>query len=137
MPKDLSEEFKRQARFLIDTFSRELGVALSYDTQSVEYLDGYITRNRAGIRKMTDSHYGGVVGTIGAFLGECIIVNFGGQWKQSENGAWGIYFDDKNAVFPFVKVAKAFGPEGEFDSIASFYSLSKLLQEGKLGDDGS
>ena len=137
MPKDLSDEFKRHARFLIDTFSRELGVTLRYDAQSVEYLDGYIARNRAGIRKKTDGRYGGVVDTIGSFLGECIIANYGGQWKQSATGAWGIYFDAKSAVFPFVKVGKAFGPEGEFDSLASFYSLSKLVRDGKLDQDGS
>jgi hypothetical protein len=135
MPKDLSDEFKRHARFLIDTFSRELGVTLRYDEQSVEYLDGYIARNRAGIRKKTEGQYSGVVNTIGSFLGECIIANYGGQWKQSETGVWGVYFDDKNAVFPFVKVEKALGPEGEFDSIASFYSLSKLVRDGKLGQD--
>jgi hypothetical protein len=36
-----------------------------------------------------------------------------------------------------VKVEKALGPEGEFDSIASFYSLSKLVRDGKVGPDNS
>jgi len=136
MSQDLRDEFKRLARLVIDTFPSEAGLILRYDEQSMEYLDGYISRNRAAIQK-TDGQYQGAVNMIGSFLGEAVIANFGGQWKQSETGAWGVYFDDKNAVFPFVKVAKAFGPEGEFDSIASFYSLSKLLQEGKLGEDGS
>jgi hypothetical protein len=136
MSQDLHDEFKRLARLVIDTFQREAGLILRYDEQSMEYLDGYISRNRAAIQK-TDGQSQGAVNMIGSFLGEAVIANFGGQWKQSETGAWGVYFDEKNAIFPFVKVAKAFGPQGAFDSIASFYSLSKLLKEGKLEADGS
>jgi hypothetical protein len=106
-------------------------VSLRYDKKSVEYLDDYIRRGRSYFKTKADGPRG-LLNTIGSFLGECIIANHGGHWKQDESGNWGVYFDDKNAVFPFVKVQKALAPDGEFDSIASFYDLSKMLRDGEL-----
>jgi hypothetical protein len=137
MPEDLTAEFKRLARNLIDTFQRDLEVTLRYDEQSVEYLDGYIARNRQAIREKTGGQPMGIVNAIGSFLGECIIANYGGLWKQSEKGAWGVYFENNSAAFPFAKVQKAFSEDGHSDSIASFYRVSKLFQEGKIGKSSS
>ena len=132
MSEDLPAEFKRLARNLIETFNRDLNVSLAYDETSLEYLDGYIARNREVIRGRTGTQPSGIVNTIGAFLGECIIANYGGQWKQSDNGAWGVYFENTSAAFPFAKVQKAFSEDSQSDSIASFYRVSKLFQEGKM-----
>jgi len=137
MSEDLRDEFKRLARDLVDTFRRDLDVTLNYDDESLEYLDGYIARNRDAIREKTGGKYNGLVNVIGAFLGECIIANHGGQWKQSDKGAWGIFFENGSAAFPFAKVHKAFSEDGQYDSIASFYRASKLFQEGKIGNSNS
>lgn len=137
MSEDLRDEFKRLARSLIEMFGQDLGVTLSYNEESVEYLDGYIVRNRAAIVEKTGGECGGLVNGIGSFLGECIIANYGGQWKQSEKGAWGVYFENGSAAFPFAKVWKAFFEDGQYDSIASLYRISKLFQEGKIGQNKS
>jgi hypothetical protein len=137
MPEDATTEFKRLAQNLMDTFKRDLGVTLTYDEQSLEYLDGYIARNREAIREKTGGQPRGIVNAIGSFLGECIIASYGGRWKQSEKGAWGVYFENNSAAFPFAKVQKAFSEDGHADSIASFYRISKLFQEGKIGQRGS
>jgi hypothetical protein len=129
MAEDLPAEFKRLAHVLVEAFSQRLGVSLKYDHESLEYLDDYIKRGRKTFEGKDQS---GLVKTIGSFLGECIIANYGGHWKQDENGNWGIYFDDKNAVFPFVKVRKSLAPDSEGDSIAGFYDLSKMLRDGEL-----
>ena len=133
MSDDLPAQFKRLARDLIDTFSREMNVNLAYDEQSLEYLDGYIAR----MRERMGGQYSGTVNFIGSFLGECIIANFGGQWKQSDKGAWGVYFENNTAAFPFTKVQKAFAKGGEADSIAGFYRVSKMFKEGKVGGSRS
>jgi hypothetical protein len=137
MSEDLRDDFKRLARSLIEMFGQDLDVTLSYNEESVEYLDGYIARNRDTIREKTGGKYAGLVNAIGSFLGECIIANYGGEWKQSEAGAWGVYFDNNSAAFPFAKVQKAFSEGGQYDSIASFYRISKLFQEGKIGQSKS
>jgi hypothetical protein len=134
MSEDLRDEFRRLAHDLIETFGRDLNVTLSYDEASLEYLDGYIGRTRDAIREKSGGKYTGLVNVIGSFLGECIIANFGGQWKQSENGAWGVYFENNSAAFPFAKVQKAFSEDGQFQSIASFYRISKLFREGNIGE---
>src|SRR4026209_534921 len=99
MPK----EFTTLANTLIGTASDKLGVQLTLDSESVKWLDGYIERIRPG---MDESQIQGLSNTIGAFLGECIIANCGGSWRQADDGSWGVFFDDKNVVFPFAKAYK-------------------------------
>jgi len=79
MPK----EFTTLANTLIGTASDKLGVQLTLDSESVKWLDGYIERIRPG---MDESQIQGLSNTIGAFLGECIIANYGGSWRQADDG---------------------------------------------------
>ena len=44
-----------------------------------------------------------------------------GTWKEQE-GEWGVFFDDSNAVFPINKVRKQF-QNGREDSILSFFEV--------------
>ncbi|HEX6045389.1 MAG TPA: hypothetical protein VFZ22_12940 [Pyrinomonadaceae bacterium] len=62
----------------------------------------------------------------GSFLGECIIRCYGGTWKQDESRVWCVAFDDKNAAFPFAKVAKQMD-NGLEDGIASFFNVMPLI----------
>ena len=95
----MEEQLKELARKLISTCSDMLGVDLCYDRASVEWLDGYIERIRPGL---DESSVVGLTNSIGSFLGECIIANYGGRWRESEGG-WGVFFSDRNdksAAFP-------------------------------------
>ena len=121
----MEEQIKELAQKLIDTCSEKLGVQLSYDRASVEWLDGYIERIRP---HLDESSIGGVANSIGAFLGECIIANYGGQWRESE-GTWGVFFserDDRSAAFPLNKVRKQL-LNGSEDSILSFYDVIPVV----------
>ena len=98
---------------------------LSYDRASVEWLNGYIERIRP---HLDESSIGGIANPIGAFLGECIIANYGGQWRESE-GTWGVFFSERNdrsAAFPFNKVRKQL-LNGSEDSILSFYDVIPVV----------
>ena len=119
----MPEEFTALANTLIATASETLGVRLAFDSDSVKWLDGYIQRIRSGI---DESQIQGLSNTIGAFLGECIIANYGGSWRQSEDGSWGVFFDDKNIVFPFAKAYKQLS-SGEDDSIFSMYEVIPVV----------
>ena len=79
----MPEEFTALANTLIGTASDKLGVQLTLDSESVKWLDGYIERIRPG---MDQSQIRGLSNTIGAFLGECIIANYGGSWRQADDG---------------------------------------------------
>ena len=119
----MSAEITNLANSLIKTVSEGIGVNLRFDRESVEWVDGYIERIRPNLE---GSFIEGLSNSIGAFLGESIIAKYGGEWRQSEEGAWGIFFDEKNAVFPFSKVEKQFvnGPE---DSILSLYNIIPVV----------
>ena len=119
----MSAEFTALAKTLIATVSETLGVQLTFDSDSVKWLDGYIERVRAG---MDESQIYGLSNTIGAFLGECIISNYGGSWRQSEDGNWGVFFDDKNVVFPFAKAYKQLA-YGKDDSIFGMYNIIPVV----------
>ncbi len=117
------EKIQRNAELVIETM-REQGVDLDYDQKSVEWLDGYIERQRQQNPNHESNIYG-LSNTLGSFLGECIRRQFGGEWAQSEYG-WAIAFDEKNACFPFNKVEKQLR-NGAVDSIAGFYGSIPAL----------
>ncbi|MBA4185711.1 MAG: hypothetical protein H0X49_17165 [Acidobacteria bacterium] len=113
---------EENAELVINGVGRMCGVQLDYDEKSVEWLDGYIERNRKDfdeetVEKMTN--------ILGSFLGECIRRNFGGEWKISENG-FGIIFDSKNAVYPFAKTEKHLR-NGSEDSIVGLYKMIPVV----------
>jgi hypothetical protein len=129
----LPETFRSNAESVIKMFHAEVDVSLSYDQQSVAWIDGYIERNRKTMDEKTIQWF---VWALGAYLGESIIRVFGGEWKQI-NGIWGIAFDERNAAFPFAKVHKQIrnGHEGG-DSVASFFnSIGGLFKFNKRESD--
>lgn len=132
----MEEQIKLLAQRLISTLSEKLGVDLKYDRASVEWLDGYIERVRV---HLDGASVDGFTSSVGSFLGECIIANYGGRWLESE-GTWGVFFSeesDKNGAFPFNKVRKQL-LNGAEDSILSFYDvLPVLLSMGDEMDDPS
>ena len=78
---------------LVASIARErLGQELSFDEQAVRWLDGYIQRQHEGGDPASRD---GLINTLGSFLGECIIRNFGGEWACVD-GSWCVRFDEKN-----------------------------------------
>lgn len=121
----MEEQIKEFARTFISRCSESLGVNLKYDRASVEWLNGYIERVRLNL---DEPSIDGLTNWIGSFLGECIIANYGGEWRESE-GAWGVFYserNDRNAAFPFNKVRKQL-LNGAQDSILSFYNVLPVV----------
>ena len=58
---------------------------------------------------------------VGAYLGECIIESYGGEWIEHEPGVWGIKLSEA-VVFPIGKVEK-FVADPTADSFSSFYAI--------------
>jgi hypothetical protein len=108
-----------------------LGVTLSYDEESVAWLDNYIVGIRGDLsREVMDN----LVSVLGSFFGECIRRRYGGEWRQTE-GQWAIVFDDRNAIFPFAKMSKHF--QGEDESILGLYRTIPLVFGQVLKDEFS
>lgn len=94
-------------------------LGIKFDKKGVKYLEGFIERTKSQIDK---DEWSGLITSCGAFLGQSIIEEYGGEWSTEENGQISISFDENNKVFPFSKVSKQFD-NGLEDSIFSFYSI--------------
>lgn len=116
------ENIRLNAELVRKTFAENNDVRLEFDAPSVEWLDGYIERNRANWSGAAAEQLSGV---LGSFLGECIRAEYGGEWRETENGL-AVAFSDGNAAFPFNKIRKQIENGGE-DSIASFYNSIAVL----------
>lgn len=93
---------------------------LKYDADSVKFIEGFIERNKSGL---DEEESRGLINSLGSFLGQCIIKNYGGQWQlDKETGSVTVAFDDNNKAFPFAKVSKQF-ENGLEDSVYSFYII--------------
>src|SRR5690348_1306761 len=70
-----------------------------YDRASLAWVDEYIERSR---RNSAPGSREKIAQIIGCYLGECVIAQFGGEWRNKEN-EWGVFFDDSNGIFPLNK----------------------------------
>jgi hypothetical protein len=113
---------RANAALVVSIANDRPGQELAFDEQAIRWLDGYIQRQyEAGDPTSRD----GLVNTLGSFLGECIIRSFGGEWAYVD-GSWCVRFDEKNAVFPFAKVAKQL-ENGSVDSVLSFFTIIPIV----------
>ena len=99
---------------LAETTRKQLN--LKYNLESVKFLEGFIERVKS---EMTEEELKGLINSCTAFLGECIVRNYGGNWLNT-NGEMSVAFDNENKVFALTKVEKQF-KNGLEDSIYSFY----------------
>lgn len=119
-PKDLDRIADSTLRKLRSSGGR---AALGYNKLSVLWLNSYVESQR----KLTldESTVDSLIENLGCYFGRCIIEVYGGHWMQLD-GTWVVQFDEKNAVFPFNKLAKHW-ENGAEDSIRSMFESIPLL----------
>lgn len=108
------------------------GASSDYGRELVEWLDGFIERNRHLWGE--EEHANRVANNLGAVLGECLRAAYGGNWSFHEQfGEWGIDLGSTfGTVFPAAKVYKQVtnGPE---DSILSLFDVvGGIIQAGGI-----
>jgi hypothetical protein len=122
------------AIFVIEKFGPLSEIEFGLNRPSLEWVEGFIERERQRRDPGSDIPEG-LLNTLGAFLGECIVAASGGKWEWHEQQQdWGIHFSSGASAFPFSKVWKQFknGIEGG-DSILSFYDVAvNYVALGKL-----
>lgn len=96
-----------------------------YNAESVEWLDGFIERQRVRPEFVGAEAIERLSQTLGSFLGECVIRRYGGEWRELE-GSWAVCFDADNAAFPFNKVRKQFA-NGPDDGIFGWFETIPLV----------
>jgi hypothetical protein len=98
-------------------FSNVVGHDLPPSRAGVEYLDGFIERQRT---RVGDEEKNRLADVLGSYLGASIVAEYGGKWYQEPAGI-GIRVNDKFACFPINKARKHLF-EGSEDSVLAFFN---------------
>ncbi len=123
------EMIRVNAELVVSRLGPASGVeGFGYNAESVEWLDGFIERQRVRPEFADAEAVEGIAQTLGSFLGECVVRCYGGEWRELE-GSWAVDFGGGNAAFPFNKVRKQFhhgagdGVLGWFETIPVVFGL--------------
>jgi hypothetical protein len=131
----LRDKIRANAEFVISGLrdATDLGENFGYNRDSIEFIEGFIERmkERGAPQPQIESQ----VQMLGSFLGEAIIHNFGGEWREFE-GQPGVFFENGSAAFPFNKVAMQF-KEGMEQSILLFWDVLPKVKQGLEIPEGS
>ncbi len=113
MDSELKNSLTANAKAFIKTFSDAAGFELSFNEESVKWMDQYIAQIRHQLKENQDAGNDYIL-VCSAFLGEVFIRHFNGKWVETEYG-YGI--EIKNTILlPFNKVKKHI-ENGEEDSV--------------------
>ena len=127
MTEEIKNAIKDSAELVRETMGFE------YNADGVDGIDAFIEKLTNKYRGSDDDFKSGIVFRLGAFLGETIIMNYGGEWIESE-GHYAITFgeeDDENLAYVFSKIVKRF-EEDEEDTVLSFYEQIPVVFKEKL-----
>ena len=113
------------AEQLVKQFADGNVAHLKFDLAGVRWVDGYINRNR---KEFPRGQREGLVGYLGAFVGECIIAIYGGKWILADHGVWGVQATKHVWCDPRSKVEKHFD-ESEGQSVAYFVEFIPTLED--------
>jgi hypothetical protein len=117
---DEIDKIHELAALAIQQFQSLVSFPFGYTAESVEWVDGFIERNRLS---QSAEQQEGLVNVIGSYLGEAIIANYGGAWaRDNVFETWGVCLGGENWAFPFAKVQKQY-ENGSGDSIYSFFQI--------------
>ena len=85
----------------LSEFGRLCGDDFGLDDASVDWVDGFIERQR--LREDVRRDPGALLSVIGSYLGEAIIAATGGHWAEDAQGALVVEFDNGDWCAPFAK----------------------------------
>ena len=121
----MEEHIKANAEMVVEMLRPLSGIDFGYTQESVEWLEGYIERQRTSGGFDNPDEKDKLVSVFGSFLGECVVRCYGAVWTQRE-GVWCVAFDAQNVAFPFGKVEKQID-NGLDDGIASFFKVIPIV----------
>ena len=100
--------------------------ATDFDAAGVQRLAAFIEEQRP---QLSRDNIQGVVMALGAFLGQCLVQGYQGEWASGPDGTTGVGFQGTRFYNPFYRVMLQFD-NGLQDSVADFYaSIPQRLAE--------
>src|SRR5262249_8768843 len=102
------QQIRENAAWVAENLGNQSGIEpFAYTAESVDYLDQFLERQEAVV-KASELSVNKFVHLLGAYLGECILANYGGEWQESSQGL-AIFIRTKTQAHwlqPFHKVYK-------------------------------
>jgi hypothetical protein len=95
-------ELQEDAKLVIDVMNEKEDVQLDYSEKAISWLDTYIDQHQHELNE-TDKTV--LQEKFGAFVGETIRQNYGGEWIHTDNDEWMIAFNDEVQTAPFEMVS--------------------------------
>ena len=96
-------ELHDDAKLVIDIINEKEAVQLDFSADSISWLDAYINQHR---NDLGENDKNVLRDMFGAFVGETILQNYGGQWDKTESDEWMIVFDNELHTSPFEMVSE-------------------------------
>ena len=125
------EKLRANAELVVGQLRQASGMDdFGYNAESVEWLDGFIERQRVRPEFADETAADRLSQMLGSYLGECVISCYGGEWREQE-GTWAVDFGGGNAAFPFNKVRKQF-LNGASDSVHSWFQTIPVVFAQRL-----
>lgn len=129
------DEIKSRGEAARKHFETKLEVDLAPGIMAVEWIHGYINRNRDIFSE--DKQYGWAI-AFGYIIGESIISTYGGEWSyREENDQWGISITQiEGWANPIGKTYKFIQGDSADDLVSFFNVIGLAIEKGgfdKLG----
>ncbi|WP_437185405.1 hypothetical protein SH668x_002509 [Planctomicrobium sp. SH668] len=112
------------AQLVVKVFAEEFGVHLEQNAFAVDQISKYIEILRE-MSPLSQEAEENTVTTLGAFVGECILHQLGGEWRHT-NGWWGISLREGITAYPFVQVRSQLHQGAEQSVLRYFLCLESL-----------
>jgi hypothetical protein len=127
------EQIRANAAWVARRLSQQSGLVPFAPPESVAYLDGYLERHRLVIKPWED-RINRFVCLLGAYLGECIVATYGGEWCVAEESLTILIRTDTrlHLLKPFHKVYKRI-VNGHEDDLAFYFTefIPRVLAGGE------
>src|SRR5262245_23591040 len=116
------QQIRWNAAWVAENIGKQSGIEpFAYTAESVHYLEQFLARQEASV-KASGLSVNRYVHLLGAYLGECIIANYGGAWQESPEGAICIRTEARaHWLQPFDKVYRRI-TNGREDDLGRYFS---------------
>jgi hypothetical protein len=118
------DEIREAAQFVCERAREHLGSGFGFNLVGVKWLAGFIEET---CRQGDTGYHAASVLPVGAFLGECIINTFGGDWVK-DDGGWLVRINSNFVANPFGRVRRHL-ENGPSDCVLSYFEVIPSLIE--------
>jgi hypothetical protein len=115
---------RANARDFVDTIHEKYAVTLALDREAVTWVDGFIAGRRSDLAPETRA---GLIDLVGAFIGECIIQCWSGEWLKRGDSLL-VRLEADREVSPFAIVTMCFDHRNSYKTSVLFNAVPDLAR---------